>query len=86
MQLLSQKYQKTKGYSLIQTRKAFNFFDEDKSGKISLKNLKRVAREIGEPLTDDYLREMLEDADRDGDGEINQAEFMRIMRRVEDFE
>lgn len=45
-----------------------------------------MAREIGEPLTDDYLREMLEDADRDGDGEINEAEFMRIMRRVEDFE
>lgn len=45
-----------------------------------------MAKEIGEPLTDDYLREMLEDADRDGDGEINEAEFMRIMRRVEDFE
>lgn len=63
-------------------QKAFRFFDEDNSGKISFKNLKRVAKELGEPLTDDYLKGLLEDADRDGDGEIGYEEYMRIMRRV----
>ena len=63
-------------------QKAFRFFDEEHSGKISFKNLKRVAKDLGEPLSDDYLKGLLEDADRDGDGEIGYDEYMRIMRRV----
>ena len=50
-------------------------------GKISYKNLKRVAKELGENLTDEELQEMIDEADRDGDGEINQDEFLRIMKK-----
>lgn len=62
--------------------KAFKLFDDDNTGKISFKNLKRVARELGETMTDEELMEMIEEADRDGDGEINQEEFLRIMKKT----
>lgn len=52
------------------------------TGKISFKNLKRVAKELGENLTDEELHEMIDEADRDGDGEINQEEFLRIMKKT----
>ncbi|KAM6987066.1 centrin-3 [Aplochiton taeniatus] len=59
--------------------KAFKLFDDDESGKISLRNLRRVARELGENITDEELRSMIDEFDTDGDGEINQEEFVSIM-------
>ena len=61
--------------------KIFRLFDEDTSGKISFRNLKRIAAEIGETLTDEELQEMIDEADRDGDGLINPDEFYRVMRK-----
>ncbi|XP_037365625.1 centrin-1 [Talpa occidentalis] len=62
--------------------KAFRLFDDDETGKISFRNLKRVASELGEHLTDEELQEMIEEADRDGDGEVNEEEFLQIMKKT----
>ena len=62
--------------------KAFRLFDDDETGKISFKNLKRVAKELGERMTDEELQEMIDEADRDGDGEVNEEEFLRIMKKT----
>jgi len=43
---------------------------------------KRVAQELGESIKDEELQEMIDEADRDGDGEINQDEFFRIMKKA----
>merc|ERR1712196_156325 len=59
--------------------KGFALFDDDNTGKISFKNFKRVAKELGENLTDKELEEILAEADADGDGEINQEEFLAVM-------
>ncbi|XP_046671994.1 caltractin [Homalodisca vitripennis] len=78
--LMTQKM--TEKDSKEEIMKAFRLFDDDETGKISFKNLKRVARELGENLTDEELREMIDEADRDGDGEISQDEFLRIMKKT----
>mmetsp|Transcript_113972 Transcript_113972/g.300908 ORF Transcript_113972/g.300908 Transcript_113972/m.300908 type:complete len:182 (-) Transcript_113972:76-621(-) len=63
-------------------KKAFELFDEDKRGKISFKNLKRITRDLGEKLTDDELRGMIDEFDADQDGEINEDEFIAIMQQT----
>ena len=60
-------------------RKAFALFDDDHTGKISIKNLRRVARELGEGMTDDELQAMIDEFDTDKDGQISEAEFIAIM-------
>merc|ERR1719454_604870 len=62
--------------------KAFRLFDDDETGFITLKNLRRIAKEIGETMTDEELQEMIEEADRDGDGQVSEEEFLRIMKKT----
>ncbi|KAH7488508.1 hypothetical protein PRIC1_007377 [Phytophthora ramorum] len=61
--------------------KIFQLFDDDNTGKISFRNLKRVCAELGESLTDEEMQEMIDEADRDGDGLINEEEFFRVMKK-----
>lgn len=59
--------------------KAFQLFDSDNSGKISVKHLKKVAKDLGENLSDDELQAMIDEFDVDKDGLISQQEFVGIM-------
>eukprot|EP00923_Selenidium_pygospionis_P050209 GHVN01086708.1.p1 GENE.GHVN01086708.1~~GHVN01086708.1.p1 ORF type:complete len:128 (-),score=38.30 GHVN01086708.1:285-668(-) len=59
--------------------KMFLLFDEDGTGSISIKNLKRIAHEIAEPVTDEELEQMIREADRNGDGVIDRDEFFRVI-------
>ena len=60
--------------------KAFSLFDEDSTGRISLRNMRRIAKELGENLTEDELQAMIDEFDVDKDGEISLDEFTAIMK------
>lgn len=72
-------------YSRNEIKKIFDLFDENKSQKINFQNLRTIADEIGEAITDDELNEIIEEADKDGDGELNFQEFYNIMKRRNEF-
>jgi centrin-1 len=59
----------------------FRLFDDDNTGSITLKNLKRVARELGETMTDEELQEMVDRADSNGDGFVSADDFYNIMTK-----
>merc|ERR1719230_413356 len=65
--------------------KAFSIFDDDKTGKISLQNLKRVAKELGETMSEADLIEVIAESDQDGDGELSVDEFLAVMKKNELF-
>mmetsp|Transcript_45946 Transcript_45946/g.73586 ORF Transcript_45946/g.73586 Transcript_45946/m.73586 type:complete len:204 (-) Transcript_45946:126-737(-) len=61
--------------------KIFKLFDEDDSGFITLRNLKKICQELGEDIPDEELKEMLEEADKDGDGVVSSDDFWHMMKK-----
>ena len=62
-------------------QKVFNLFDADSKGSITLRDLQRVAKELGETMTEAELLEMIERADSDADGNISAEDFFNILTR-----
>ncbi|KAF3323492.1 caltractin [Carex littledalei] len=62
--------------------KAFSLIDQDKNEKISVEDIQRIAKDLGETFTIDEIKEMVQEADQNEDGEVDQDEFMRIMKRT----
>ena len=62
--------------------KAFHIIDLDKNGKISVADIKRIAKELGESFTAQEIQEMIDEADRDRDGEVGVDDFMRMMKKT----
>lgn len=52
-------------------RSAFNVFDKDGSGTISVDELGALMKTFGENLTDDDLKQMIQEVDKNGDGSID---------------
>ncbi|XP_077704504.1 centrin-2-like [Canis aureus] len=61
--------------------KTFKLFNDDETGKIRFKNLKHVAKESSENLTDEKLQKMIDEADRHGDREVNEK-FLHVMNKT----
>ncbi|KAF3438952.1 hypothetical protein FNV43_RR17227 [Rhamnella rubrinervis] len=62
--------------------KAFQIIDQDNNGKISVSDIRAIAKDLGENFSEADIQDMVEEADRDKDGEISFDEFIRMMRRT----
>lgn len=58
---------------------AFHIIDEDNSGRINLSEIKQVMDSITHAEDDDW-RKIINEADIDGDGEIDESEFFGLMQ------
>ena len=61
-------------------KKAFALFDEDNTGRITVRNLRRVARELGESIPDEELQAMVDEFASGEDGTVSEADFLAVMR------
>lgn len=63
-------------------RKAFEKMDDDKDGYLSVQELGRTMKFLGERLRKNELEEMLAFADADSDGLVSLNDFINIMQRI----
>ena len=49
---------------------------------IEFKDLRRMANEIGEAMSDEELLEMIRTADKNQDQKITQEEFLELMEKI----
>merc|ERR1711918_102516 len=65
-----------------EVRKCFEYFDITDSGKISARDLAQTMEELGEEVTPEELRAMMDVADRNADGYVDVNEFIRLVARL----
>lgn len=58
---------------------AFRVFDQDGNGFISPRELQSVMCNLGEKLSEEEIKDMIQEADLDKDGQVNYAEFVKVM-------
>ena len=64
-------------------QKAFILFSQNKD-VIEFDDLKRIAKELGENMSDDELKEMMFEANKvDREGVVSKADFMSILTEPE---
>ena len=62
-----------------QLAKAFILFSQNKD-HIEFEDLRRIAKELGETMSEDELKEMMKEANKvDGDGIVTREDFMGIL-------
>jgi Ca2+-binding protein (EF-Hand superfamily) len=64
---------------MMELRKTFRLFDKNGDGQISVQELRESLWSLGEEISEEEAREMIQEADVDGDGYINFEEFARVM-------
>ena len=70
---------RTKKETKEEIQKVFELFTT--SGAITLENLKQVAKDLGENMSEEELQEMIEHADKAKAGAVGPDDFYRLMMK-----
>jgi calcium-binding protein CML len=65
--------------SEAELREAFRMYDADRNGLISVRELHRVLRQLGDKCSVADCSKMIRSVDADGDGSVNFDEFKKMM-------
>lgn len=68
--------------SMEEVRKVFNIFDTDKTGFITLLNLRQIVDDLGEEISDETLQNLIEKGDSNADKLVSFEDFYFIMTRT----
>jgi Ca2+-binding EF-hand superfamily protein len=68
---------------LEEYREAFRLFDKDNSGLISIEEIRKVMKNMGNEMSTEEIKAMMSGLDEDGSGEITFEEFVTFMQRTE---
>jgi len=66
-------------------QETFRAFDKNADGFITAKEIKKTMKQLGEPLTDKQVKDMLKTADTNGDGKLSKEEFRNLFDRLTQF-
>eukprot|EP01066_Platyproteum_vivax_P008937 Platyproteum_vivax@DN387_c0_g1_i1.p1 len=63
-------------------KKAFKLYDVNNKGKITIDDLRRVSKLIGENVEENVLQEMIKEGSKEGDPYIEFDEFISVMKKA----
>ena len=67
--------------NISEFREAFELFDKDKDGFITIQELGEIMKNLGQTPNEAELQDMISEVDIDGNGNIDFKEFLGLMAR-----
>jgi centrin-3 len=62
-----------------EARRAYRLFDVDEKGMITIDDLRRVCKNIGNTMSESEMETMIQEFDASGKGGVDENEFIRLM-------
>ena len=62
-------------------KEAFDMFDRNKKGTVSIGDLTKIMKNFGYPMSKEEARSMISHVDASGDGEVDFEEFVMLMEK-----
>ena len=63
-------------------KRIFSSMCGEEKEKLKVERLKQLCVDLGEEITDDEIKEMIDEADLNKDGEVDDSEFMNLMKKL----